>query len=273
MHTARFAEARAALNEALALVEKNDERFQEAELHRLKGELLLAESARSNRGGAMLPPGRRDSPPPAEQSVGTARHNEPRPALAKARPPGRSVQGAQHGARRLRRRRPRPTLWTPQPYSKASVTSACARSSRPVSNTCTTVSRRRSTGWFRLIGATSQPPPSAAIRSVPLGGRRSSCPLPHRRHGTRAGCRAAIRQRGQRDPRGRITRGRHESPRSSAGPNLTTSFKANIMAKILHDLVWRSPPLDLHLDLVRRRSSPFHCAASRRAESAFLPPA
>ncbi len=42
--TGRFAEARAALNEALTLVEKNDERFQEAELHRLKGELLLAES-------------------------------------------------------------------------------------------------------------------------------------------------------------------------------------------------------------------------------------
>jgi serine phosphatase RsbU (regulator of sigma subunit) len=42
--TGRFAEARAALNEALTIVEKNDERFQEAELHRLKGELLLAES-------------------------------------------------------------------------------------------------------------------------------------------------------------------------------------------------------------------------------------
>src|SRR6202011_269481 len=41
--TGRFAEAREALNEALTLVEKNDERFQEAELHRLKGELLLAE--------------------------------------------------------------------------------------------------------------------------------------------------------------------------------------------------------------------------------------
>jgi serine phosphatase RsbU (regulator of sigma subunit)/predicted ATPase len=40
----RFAEAHAALDEALTLVEKNDERFQEAELHRLKGELLLAES-------------------------------------------------------------------------------------------------------------------------------------------------------------------------------------------------------------------------------------
>jgi serine phosphatase RsbU (regulator of sigma subunit)/energy-coupling factor transporter ATP-binding protein EcfA2 len=42
--TARFAEAHTALDEALSLVEKNDERFQEAELHRLKGELLLAES-------------------------------------------------------------------------------------------------------------------------------------------------------------------------------------------------------------------------------------
>jgi Stage II sporulation protein E (SpoIIE)/MalT-like TPR region len=41
--TGRFAEARAALSEALALVEKNDERVQEPELHRLKGELVLAE--------------------------------------------------------------------------------------------------------------------------------------------------------------------------------------------------------------------------------------
>ena len=42
--TGRFAEAHMALDEALTLVEKNDERFQEAELLRLKGELLLAES-------------------------------------------------------------------------------------------------------------------------------------------------------------------------------------------------------------------------------------
>jgi serine phosphatase RsbU (regulator of sigma subunit) len=40
----RFAEAHAALDEALELVEKNDERFQEAELYRLKGELALTES-------------------------------------------------------------------------------------------------------------------------------------------------------------------------------------------------------------------------------------
>ena len=40
----RFEDARQALDEGLAIVEKNDERCQEAELHRLKGELLLAES-------------------------------------------------------------------------------------------------------------------------------------------------------------------------------------------------------------------------------------
>jgi predicted ATPase/energy-coupling factor transporter ATP-binding protein EcfA2 len=40
----RFSEARAALNEALAMLEKNDERFQEPELYRLNGELVLAES-------------------------------------------------------------------------------------------------------------------------------------------------------------------------------------------------------------------------------------
>jgi predicted ATPase len=39
-----FDDARRTLNEGLALVEKHDERCQEAELHRLKGELLLAES-------------------------------------------------------------------------------------------------------------------------------------------------------------------------------------------------------------------------------------
>lgn len=41
---ARFEDAHKALNEGLAIAEKNDDRFQEAELHRLKGELLRAES-------------------------------------------------------------------------------------------------------------------------------------------------------------------------------------------------------------------------------------
>jgi class 3 adenylate cyclase/tetratricopeptide (TPR) repeat protein len=44
MHSARFEDAHAALNEGLAVAEKNDDRSHEAELYRLKGELLLAES-------------------------------------------------------------------------------------------------------------------------------------------------------------------------------------------------------------------------------------
>src|SRR5262249_43641913 len=43
--TGRFQDAGKALDEGLALAEKNDDRFQEAELQRLKGELVLAESA------------------------------------------------------------------------------------------------------------------------------------------------------------------------------------------------------------------------------------
>jgi len=42
--SARFADAHQALNEGLAVAEKNDDRCHEAELYRLKGELLLAES-------------------------------------------------------------------------------------------------------------------------------------------------------------------------------------------------------------------------------------
>jgi predicted ATPase len=44
MHSGRFEEAHLAIDEALGLADKNDERFQEAELYRLKGELRLAES-------------------------------------------------------------------------------------------------------------------------------------------------------------------------------------------------------------------------------------
>ena len=42
--TGRFDDARRLLAEGLAIAEKNDERRHEAELHRLAGELLLAES-------------------------------------------------------------------------------------------------------------------------------------------------------------------------------------------------------------------------------------
>jgi predicted ATPase len=42
--SASFGDAHKALSEALAVAEKNDDRCHEAELHRLRGELLLAES-------------------------------------------------------------------------------------------------------------------------------------------------------------------------------------------------------------------------------------
>ena len=42
--SARFEDANQALDEGLAVAEENDDRCHEAELHRLKGELLLAES-------------------------------------------------------------------------------------------------------------------------------------------------------------------------------------------------------------------------------------
>jgi serine/threonine protein kinase/predicted ATPase len=42
-HLGRFEDAHKALDEALAVAEKNDDRSHEAELHRLRGELLLAE--------------------------------------------------------------------------------------------------------------------------------------------------------------------------------------------------------------------------------------
>ena len=44
IQAAQFAKAHAALDEGLALAEKNDDHVQESELHRLEGELLLAES-------------------------------------------------------------------------------------------------------------------------------------------------------------------------------------------------------------------------------------
>jgi predicted ATPase len=45
---ARYEDAHKALNEALVVAEKNDDRCHEAELHRLKGELLLAEAPAEN---------------------------------------------------------------------------------------------------------------------------------------------------------------------------------------------------------------------------------
>jgi predicted ATPase len=64
----RYEDARRALDEGLALVEKNDERCQEAELYRLKGELLLAESSDQDAAGEDC----------FRQAIETARHQRSR---------------------------------------------------------------------------------------------------------------------------------------------------------------------------------------------------
>ena len=63
----RFEDAHKALDEGLAVAEKNDDRCHEAELHRLKGELLLAESPD-------------EPPPPRTASAGPSR----RPGASRA---------------------------------------------------------------------------------------------------------------------------------------------------------------------------------------------
>ena len=89
---ARFEDGRKLLDEGLAVAEKNDDRCHEAELYRLQGELLLAESPdQIDRRRSLLPPGHRDGPPPAEPSVGTAGHDQAWPdsgsdSAATARP-------------------------------------------------------------------------------------------------------------------------------------------------------------------------------------------
>ena len=82
----RFDEAETTFAEGLALAEKTDARFYEAELQRLQGELYIAEGERRSCRRGALPHGYRDGPPPAEQGVGAARHDEPRPALAASGP-------------------------------------------------------------------------------------------------------------------------------------------------------------------------------------------
>ena len=100
--SARFEDAHKALNEGLAVAEKNDDRCHEAELYRLKGELLLAESSRRRhcRRG-LFPPGHRDGPTPAEPGVGAAGDDESRPALATARPSRRGPRRARGSLRHV----------------------------------------------------------------------------------------------------------------------------------------------------------------------------
>ena len=71
------------LAEALAVTNDTGERRWEAELHRLKGAVLLARpSGAARRGGSLLSAGPRGGSPPAGKIVGTAGRHEPRTPLA-----------------------------------------------------------------------------------------------------------------------------------------------------------------------------------------------
>ena len=115
----RFADAHQALDEGLAVAEKNDDRAHEAELHRLKGELLLAESP--------------DSAAPAEvcfqRAIETARRQQSRAwelravmslarlwrrRAAATRPAPRSAPSMALSPKASRRR----ILWMPPPCWK-----------------------------------------------------------------------------------------------------------------------------------------------------------
>ena len=79
------------LAEALAVVDTTGERFYEAELHRLHGELLLRQAVPDAPAGrSLLPAGPRRGPPPAGQVLGAARRHEPEPAVAA---PGQARRG------------------------------------------------------------------------------------------------------------------------------------------------------------------------------------
>ena len=87
------AEGLSLLAEALATVDRTGERGWEAELHRLKGELLLAQAGArptGTGGGGVFPPGPRRGPPSAGQILGAAGRDEPQSPLAAAGQAGRS---------------------------------------------------------------------------------------------------------------------------------------------------------------------------------------
>ena len=84
-----------ALEEALAAVQHNEERHYEAEVYRLKGELLLAQAASPPGGsGGLFSASPRRRPPPAGQVVGAAGGDEPEPPVAAAGQARRGLRAA-----------------------------------------------------------------------------------------------------------------------------------------------------------------------------------
>ena len=83
-----------ALREALTLVEQTGERYYAAELHRLKGELLLQHAAGGVARRGLFPAVPRHGPSAAGEIAGAAGRHEPQPPLAAAGQAGRSAGAA-----------------------------------------------------------------------------------------------------------------------------------------------------------------------------------
>ena len=91
----RFEEARRTLDEGLAVGEETDERCQEAELHRLKGELLRLESPDQFRAAEdCFRLAIETAQPPGEPGLGAPGRDEPRAPLASRRTTRRSPRRA-----------------------------------------------------------------------------------------------------------------------------------------------------------------------------------
>jgi len=199
LQAGRFAEARAALNEALALVEKNDERFQEAELHRLKGELALAESGDQTSAEECF-----------RRAVGTAQRQQSK--AWELRATTSLVRLWQKQGRREEAFRALGTVHGvfTEGFTMPDLVDAAAL----LENLSDERMRAEFAAGIKYV-RDCIPPPMVGLVSVDwrylpastLGGDtigyhwvgRSPRPLPRRRHRTRAGCRIAIGHRGQRD--------------------------------------------------------------------------
>ena len=71
------------VSEGLARAQRTGERWSEAELHRVQADLLIDEDLEG--GWRPLPPCHRCRPPTVCKIMGTKGHDEPRPAVDKAR--------------------------------------------------------------------------------------------------------------------------------------------------------------------------------------------